>query len=72
MDTALLFMDNDGFGRKMGFLMKKVLPSHTRQGKLGNVQNDVPRFLAIFDLLTYLVLLYNVPFLDYLGPPYLP
>ena len=25
--------------------------------------NDVPRFLAIFDLPTYLVLLYNVPFL---------
>ena len=25
--------------------------------------NDVPRFLAIFDLPTFLVLLYNVPFL---------
>ena len=38
----------------------------------GTFINDVPRFLAIFDLSTYLVLLYNVPFLGYLGPPYLP
>ena len=29
---------------------------------LGTSINDVPRFLAIFDLPTYLVLLYNVPF----------
>jgi hypothetical protein len=29
----------------------------------GTFINDVPRFLAIFDLPTYLVLLYNVPFL---------
>jgi hypothetical protein len=28
----------------------------------GTSINDVPRFLAIFDLPTYLVLLYNVPF----------
>ena len=27
----------------------------------GTFINDVPRFLAIFDLPTYLVLLYNVP-----------
>ena len=38
----------------------------------GTSINDVPRFLAIFDLPTYLVLLYNVPFWGYLGPPYLP
>jgi hypothetical protein len=29
----------------------------------GTFINDVPCFLAIFDLPTYLVLLYNVPFL---------
>ena len=29
----------------------------------GTFINDVPRFLAVFDLPTYLVLLYNVPFL---------
>ena len=29
---------------------------------LGTFNNEVPRFLAIFDLPTYLVLLYNVPF----------
>ena len=29
----------------------------------GTFINDVPRFLAISDLPTYLVLLYNVPFL---------
>ena len=34
----------------------------------GTFINDVPRFLAIFDLPTYLVLLCNVPFLGYLGP----
>ena len=28
----------------------------------GTFINDVPRFLAIFDLPTYLILLYNVPF----------
>ena len=30
---------------------------------MGTSINDVPHFLAIFDLPTYLVLLYNVPFL---------
>ena len=34
--------------------------------------NDVPHFLAIFDLPTYLVLLYNVPFLGLSWTPYLP
>ena len=29
----------------------------------GTFINDVPRFLAVFDLPTYLDLLYNVPFL---------
>ena len=29
---------------------------------MGTFINDVPRFLAIFDLPTYLVLVYNVPF----------
>ena len=31
--------------------------------------NDVPRFLDIFDLPNYLVLLYNSHFGGYLGPP---
>ena len=35
----------------------------------GTFVNDVPRFLTIFDLPTYLVLLYNVPFWGFLGPP---
>ena len=30
---------------------------------MGTFINDVPHFLAILDLPTYLVLLYNVPFL---------
>ena len=30
----------------------------------GTFINDVPHFLAISDLPTYLVLLYNVPFLE--------
>ena len=38
----------------------------------GTSINDVSRFLAISDLPTYLVLLYNVPFLGYLGPPTYP
>ena len=38
-----------------------VLVVHTLL-PLGTFINDVPRFLAIFDLPTYLVLLYNVPF----------
>ena len=31
--------------------------------QMGTSINDVPHFLVIFDLPTYLVLLYNVPFL---------
>ena len=40
-----------------------VLDRHQFNQNLGTFMNDVPRFLAIFDLPTYLVLLYNVPFL---------
>ena len=36
---------------------------------MGTSINDVPRFLAIFDLPTYLVLLYNVPFLGLFWTP---
>ena len=39
---------------------------------LGTFINDVPRFFAIFDLPTYLVLLYNVPFWGLSWTPYLP
>ena len=35
----------------------------------GTLINDVPRFLAIFDLPTYLVLLYNVSFLGLFWTP---
>ena len=35
----------------------------------GTSINDVPHFLVIFDLPTYLVLLYNVPFLGQFWPP---
>ena len=35
----------------------------------GTSINDVPCFLAIFDLPTYLVLLYNVPFLGLFWTP---
>ena len=35
----------------------------------GTSINDVPHFLVIFDLPTYLVLLYNVPFLGLFWTP---
>ena len=38
----------------------------------GTFINYVPSFLAIFDLPTYLVILYNVPFLGQSWTPYLP
>ena len=39
---------------------------------MGTFINDVPRFLATFDLPTYLSLLYNVPLGGFLGPPTYP
>ena len=36
---------------------------------MGTSINDVPHFLVIFDLPTYLVLLYNVPFLGQFWTP---
>ena len=53
---------NIWIGRRRGF--HDVKPSQFKKivFSLGTSINDVPHFLVIFDLPTYLVLLYNVPF----------
>ena len=55
------------FRKKIWFVCLGLLCSVTK----GTSINDVPRFLAIFDLPTYLVLLYNVRFLGLSWTPLL-